>query len=110
MKTQPTTTLTPGDHHNEIKQLAYKLWQLADCPSGYDLTFWLHAERQVLTRLREENGRSSVTEERDQSSTSKPAIKSKAGNSAKPARKSPAVRLETEGKNVHLATRSAGLR
>jgi hypothetical protein len=39
--------------HSEIKKVAYNLWELAARPSGFDLTFWLQAERQVKNGRRE---------------------------------------------------------
>ena len=35
---------TEIDRDEEIRQLAYKFWQEAGCPSGSDLQHWLKAE------------------------------------------------------------------
>jgi hypothetical protein len=54
MEPQNTAISTPGTLHSETQKLAYKLWELAGCPSGFDLTFWLHAESQVLAQMRDQ--------------------------------------------------------
>lgn len=33
-----------ANREQEIRQLAYKLWQDAGCPHGQDVTYWLAAE------------------------------------------------------------------
>ena len=35
---------TEFDRDEEIRQLAYKLWQDAGCPNGTDLEHWLKAQ------------------------------------------------------------------
>ena len=36
----------------EIRQIAYRLWQEAGCPNGYDVQHWLEAETIVLRKNR----------------------------------------------------------
>ena len=36
---------TDSDHDEEIRQLAYKIWQEAGCPNGSDLQHWLKAQK-----------------------------------------------------------------
>jgi hypothetical protein len=36
----------PGE--NEVRELAYSLWQAAGSPSGQDYEYWFAAERQLL--------------------------------------------------------------
>lgn len=35
---------TEIDHDDQIRQLAYRLWQDEGCPDGYDVQHWLKAE------------------------------------------------------------------
>ena len=35
---------TQIDHDEEVRQLAYKIWQEAGCPIGSDLQHWLKAQ------------------------------------------------------------------
>lgn len=54
-----------ANREQEIRQLAYKLWQDAGCPHGQDVTYWLTAEslwldeqsRQVAQRAKAPRGR-----------------------------------------------------
>jgi len=36
-------------NENEIRELAYKLWEQADHPEGRDVEFWLEAKYQLAT-------------------------------------------------------------
>jgi Protein of unknown function (DUF2934) len=53
MEAQSDTLATAEARQRATEELAYKLWQLAGCPSDRDLTFWLHAEQQVMARQRD---------------------------------------------------------
>lgn len=46
---------TEFDHDEEIRQLAYRLWQDAGCPHGADLQHWLKAQELWLESHRSEN-------------------------------------------------------
>jgi hypothetical protein len=41
-----------ANREQEIRQLAYKLWQDAGCPHGQDVTYWLTAESLWLDERR----------------------------------------------------------
>jgi hypothetical protein len=41
-----------ANREQEIRQLAYKLWQDAGCPHGQDVTYWLTAESLWLNEQR----------------------------------------------------------
>jgi hypothetical protein len=41
-----------ANREQEIRQLAYKLWQDAGCPHGHDVTYWLTAESLWLDKQR----------------------------------------------------------
>jgi hypothetical protein len=43
-----------ANREEEIRQLAYKLWQEAGCPHGQDVTYWLAAESRWLDQQRRE--------------------------------------------------------
>lgn len=82
--TTTTTTTTSGSRDAEIQQLAYKLWELAGCPAGYDLTFWLHAEQQVMARQREQDSQRQAAARQADVAEFKPArTRQKAAGSAK---------------------------
>ena len=42
---------SPAIPHDEKEQLAYRLWEQANRPSGQALDFWLQAEAQLAARL-----------------------------------------------------------
>jgi len=68
---------TEPDRDEDIRQLAYRLWQEAGCPEGNDVQHWLKAEAIWLNDHPEPSG-------------AKPA---KAAKARKP-RKSPAANRE----------------
>ena len=46
---------TQTNRDEEIRQVAYKLWQEEGCPDGYDLQHWLKAETEWLEEKRPKN-------------------------------------------------------
>jgi len=46
---------TQTNRDEEIRQVAYKLWQEEGCPDGYDLEHWLKAETVWLEEKRPKN-------------------------------------------------------
>ena len=46
---------TQTNRDEEIRQVAYKLWQEEGCPDGYDLQHWLKAETVWLEEKRPKN-------------------------------------------------------
>ena len=44
---KPTAQQETPVSYQDTQQLAYQLWQEANCPSGQDLDFWLKAEQQL---------------------------------------------------------------
>ena len=46
---------TQTNRDEEIRQVAYKLWQEEGCPDGYDLQHWLKAEIVWLGEKRPKN-------------------------------------------------------
>lgn len=35
-------------NHDEIRELAFLLWEQAGCPAGRDREFWVKAEEQIV--------------------------------------------------------------
>ena len=46
---------TEIDRDEEIRQLAYRLWQESGCPNGSDLQHWLKAQELWLEKHRPKN-------------------------------------------------------
>ena len=46
---------TQTNREEEIRHVAYKLWQEEGCPDGYDLQHWLKAETVWLEEKRPKN-------------------------------------------------------
>jgi hypothetical protein len=46
---------TQTNRDEEIRQVAYKLWQEEGCPDGYDVQHWLKAETIWQEEKRPEN-------------------------------------------------------
>ena len=46
---------TQTNRDEEIRQVAYKLWQEEGCPDGYDVEHWLKAETIWLEEKRPKN-------------------------------------------------------
>jgi Protein of unknown function (DUF2934) len=46
---------TQTNRDEEIRQVAYKLWQEEGCPDGYDVQHWLKAETVWLEEKRPKN-------------------------------------------------------
>jgi hypothetical protein len=46
---------TQTNRDEEIRQVAYKLWQEEGCPDGYDVQHWLKAETIWLEEKRPKN-------------------------------------------------------
>ncbi len=46
---------TETNRDEEIRQVAYKLWQEEGCPDGYDVQHWLKAETIWLEEKRPKN-------------------------------------------------------
>jgi hypothetical protein len=82
METQTDTLATAEARQRATEELAYKLWQLAGCPSDRDLTFWLHAEQQVIARQRDTSSRLPAEENRLVAAGSKKAGTRRATTSA----------------------------
>lgn len=90
-------------YHNQLnfeetRQLAYQLWQDANCPSGEDINFWLQAEQQLAgnreeqfaTNLKETGSSKSnvkrvITPTSNGSTKRQPANKTKLATNSKPA-------------------------
>lgn len=47
MKTKVETS--QESNHDEIRELAFLLWEQAGCPAGKDREFWIKAEEQIVT-------------------------------------------------------------
>lgn len=43
----PTCAVEPRISHTEIRERAYDLWDRNHRPTGYDLHFWIMAEREL---------------------------------------------------------------
>ena len=41
------TTYSKEDHHQQVKELAYRLFVARGCAHGYDVEDWLQAEHMV---------------------------------------------------------------
>ena len=46
---------TEIDRDEEIRQLAYRLWQESGCPTGSDLQHWLKAQEMLQEKHRPKN-------------------------------------------------------
>ena len=58
---KPTAQQETPVSYQDTQQLAYQLWQEANCPSGQDLDFWLKAEQQLSAQSQASKGQASTT-------------------------------------------------
>lgn len=74
------------DNHDEIRELAFLLWEQAGCPAGKDREFWLKAEEQIVMP----HGLSSALEETSPKKTRITKAKAAVQTESKPRKKAAA--------------------